>query len=294
LAGTVLPLKAQTPAYVVKDGNIYPAATDKSPAFKTNVEPRKEYGAEHYVAAWGGANLLQQGDEAKVSGYGESVNLSLRSGVGFAAGFKVGQIWNFENNGNQLTVYGEKTSVTFMPSIEGEFIYANSSDAKLRFGASYSDGTNSVNGSIYQKFDMDIYALMVNPVLRVQWGRFRPYVGFGVGGAYVTGKNKGVGASGTVNAPGYAGYLDPVLGTVNGQGSGTIEGLGGGSDSDIVFAFQGLVGTDIFINKEWSVFLEYKYLGLVGLEFDRGYGLKYDMGDVYGNHLVTAGIKFHY
>jgi opacity protein-like surface antigen len=286
LTGTALPLRAAPPpSYVIRNGNIYPADSDKTPAFRAVATPRAEYGTEHYIAVWGAANFLQTSDENKISGYGESLDLALKSDLSFAAGFKFGHIWNLNDSGG-IAIHGEKKNVTILPSIEGEFIYAGNNGSKMQWDGAFRYGDYTVN-KIYQKFDMDIYALMLNPIVRGQWGRFRPYVGFGVGGAYVTAQGRGIYADGTKHTT--DGQGRPVNQPVSDQ----IE-RGGGNDSKFAFAFQGLAGTDIFLNQHWSLFMEYKFLGLVGLQFDAGGGYKYDMGDVYGNHLVGLGVKYHY
>jgi opacity protein-like surface antigen len=105
-------------------------------------------------------------------------------------------------------------------------------------------------------------------------------VDFDIGGAYVEAKNNGIYGQGTVNGVPASGQIWPD----------------GGSESEVAFCFQGIAGTDIFLNERWSLFIEYKYLGLVGLEFDKAIGRNatYDKGAVYGNHLAVAGIKYHY
>jgi opacity protein-like surface antigen len=282
----VSPLAAQTAPTVgsaYSTGGDYPYKpknTDQSPAFQTNAVPRTEesYGTDKYVAVWGGANLFQQADPSVKDNFGLGIkqDLSLKDSTNFAVGAKIGYIWNL----NDLRFYGEKSSLTLLPSIEGEFIYTNNNGSKLQLAGSISDGVNTASGKLEQHYDLDIYALTVNPIMRVQWGIFRPYIGFGIGGAYVDAKNKGITAEGTVNG-------SPVSGELWSSG---------GSESQVAFCFQGIAGTDVFLSKQWSLFLEYKYLGLVGLEFEKAIGgyATYDMGDIYGNHLVVAGLKFHY
>jgi opacity protein-like surface antigen len=250
--------------YMIKNGVIAPA---NAPAFQTSTAPRPDANHANYVAVWGGGNLLQQADprDKLNDGLNDYEKLSLKDKVGFAIGAKIGHTWQIDG----VTVYNKPGQFFF--SLEGEFIYSDISNSRLKYHeAGYVD-------YYQQNFDLTIYAATVNPIMRAKFGIFSPYVGVGVGGAYVTGKNKGI---------------DWV---VPGAGSDRVW-PSGGSESEVVFAFQGIAGTDIAIAKEWSLFVEYKYLGLVGLEFDKAVdGLAtYDMGDVYGNHLVVAGIKFHY
>jgi opacity protein-like surface antigen len=235
------------------------------------VKPRPEYAVGSYAAVWGGGNLLQDGSPSIKDNFslGLKQKLSLNDSVGFATGIKLGYIWKPDPISINYNPDKNQHPTTVLPSIEGEFIYSDVSDSNLSYNVS--------GGSIQQRFEMNIYAFTINPILRFQWGKFRPYFGVGFGGAYVEGKNQGIYAV----APGYP--TTQVLPS-------------GGSDSDIAFCFQAMAGTDYFLSQEWSVFLEYKYLGLTGLEFDKGLGgaATYQMGDVYGNHLVIAGIKYHF
>ena len=253
---------------------------ETNPAFQASVAPRKEkeYQTGNYAAVWGGANLFQQADPSVKDNYGLGIKagLDLKDAMNFAVGAKIGHIWDLDG----LKFYGEKSSLKLMPSVEGEFIYTQNNGSKLQWNGTLTDGVDTVSGELNQKYDMSIYALTVNPILRVQWGMFRPYIGFGIGGAYLNAENKGINGKGTING-------SPASGEV---------WSGGGSESEVVFCFQGIAGTDIFLNDRWSVFVEYKYLGLVGLEFDKAIGgnATYEMGDIYGNHLAVVGIKFHY
>ena len=276
------PVSHDTNLYTIKDGNLVPA-------FQTNVEPRKEkgYGTENYVAVWGGANLFQNADPQVKDNFGLGIkaDLNIKDSTDFAVGVKIGHIWQPKG----ITVYGEDSSVTFLPSVEGEFIYTQNSSSSLGWHGSvwYGNTNNTATANITQKFSMNIYALTANPILRIQWGIFRPYVGLGLGGAYVEGKLKTLSGNVAINTVDYPQY--------NGNYSGGTDLLKA-SEDQFAFCFQGIAGTDIFLNDRWSIFAEYKYIGLVGLEFKKalaGYAT-YDFGDVYGNHLVVAGIKFHY
>jgi opacity protein-like surface antigen len=238
------------PQYEIRNG----AGT---PKFQANAAPRQE--KENYVAVWGGGNVFQNADfRVKDSvGYGINEKLSLKNQLGWAVGAKLGHTWNL----HEITSYDKPGLLQF--SLEGEFIYT-ATDTELKYGsAKVLDG------------NMDIYALMVNPILRFNFGTFRPYMGFGVGGALVTAK---------VND---FGVITDYLGVISDHAT----------RSTAAFAFQGIAGTDIALSDTWSLFLEYKFLGLVGVDYD----LTLDAekvgkieSDVYGNHLITVGIKLHY
>ncbi|MDR0533157.1 MAG: outer membrane beta-barrel protein [Verrucomicrobiales bacterium] len=295
LLGITGNLMAQQPPEVgsaYRNGGSYPYMAKNNdpapiPAFQTSVKPRTEYGTENYVAVWGGANLFQDaGPRIKDNlGLGIKADLSLKDSTDFAVGLKIGHIWKPDS----ITISGEKSPVTFLPSVEGEFIYTQNSNSSLGWNGSvwYGNTNNTATADLTQKFSMNIYALTANPIMRIQWSIFRPYIGFGIGGAYVEGKLKTLSGNASINSADYPEY--------NGNYSGSTDLLNA-SEDQFAFCFQGIAGTDIFLDDRWSIFAEYKYLGLVGLEFNKalaGYAT-YDFGDVYGNHLVVAGIKFHY
>lgn len=112
------------------------------------------------------------------------------------------------------------------------------------------------------KVDVDTAALMMNFLLVGEFGSFRPYIGPGIGGALVM----------------LSDYESP----------NRVD-----KDEEVMaLAYQGIVGTDYFINNEWSIFGEYKYLVYNDLDFFSG-NAKINM-DSLSNHLVVFGLRKHF
>ncbi|MDR1304334.1 MAG: outer membrane beta-barrel protein [Verrucomicrobiales bacterium] len=263
LTMTSLSVADTAPQYQIKDGQIVPAsksvAPADAPAFRSDAAPRQE--KENYVALWGGINVLQDGDfRAKDSlGLGIDEKLSLKNQFGYAAGVKVGHTWDLTTGDNAAD-----QSMRLQFSLEGEFIYTTA-DTKMKWS-----GYDVLDGK------MDIYALTVNPILRFDLGTFRPYVGVGVGGALINEKANNFGV-----------WSNPPYNIVSDHST----------NSTVVLAFQGIAGTDIVLNDSWSLFFEYKFLGLLDFKHDVTY-LAQKIGKIdsnlCGNHLLAVGVKLHY
>ncbi|MDR1146614.1 MAG: outer membrane beta-barrel protein [Verrucomicrobiales bacterium] len=264
--------------YEIVNGNIVPAQKTNAlaPDFRAEAQPRAEVecGADNYIAVLGGVNAFQTSSpslKATDSWQPRRTGLQLKDRTGWAGGLKAGHTW-------QLSDDGQRGLLAL--SLEGEFIYSGVHDTKLGTPrvSNYPFAGHTVSGKIYQQFNMDILALTVNPVLRLQLGRFSPYVGVGVGGAYVEAQHKGLFATGEIDGRKGTYGFDPTV---------------GGSTDTVVFCFQAMAGADFYLSKDISLFLEYKYLGLVGLEaFKTPVSGYYDLGAVYGNHLATVGVRF--
>jgi opacity protein-like surface antigen len=120
---------------------------------------------------------------------------------------------------------------------------------------------------------------MANFILRFNFGRFQPYAGAGVGAWYA-------------QADGVEFRNVPILGTVN---------TGGLSHGDL--AWQVVAGSDYYWTPKFSTFIEYHYLDYTTTftsahvrRVGRGVGLDLSdasFGDL-GQHLVGAGIRFHF
>ncbi|MDR2463490.1 MAG: outer membrane beta-barrel protein [Verrucomicrobiales bacterium] len=126
-------------------------------------------------------------------------------------------------------------------------------------------GTAKVGSGKTDKLDLYTTALMFNPILGFQLdGPVVPYVGCGLGGAYII-------ASGSKGR--YGDYWK--------------------THDALAMAVQGIAGVDFYVTKRWSIYTEYKYLGLIGPDFrDNGNSIKVD--GILNNHLVTAGAKFYF
>ncbi|MDR2463959.1 MAG: acyloxyacyl hydrolase [Verrucomicrobiales bacterium] len=247
---------------IFPDGNIVPAPNNprhadyqrQQIAFRAAAETRKDA----YLSLGYGVNAAQQGDWS-CEGEGNRAEGGLKSSVGYAANFRGGYTW-------QLGDADAKDNLLAL-SLEGEMLYTWNPGVKIK--GAFADGAPTESG----KFDLHIWALMVNPILRFQLGKFVPYVGVGIGGALVLAANPVDGSMGRLI------WSDSRYGAA--------------------FAFQGMTGFDYYFNDSWSIFTEYKYLGLAGLNFNQYVnGNKTDddlkTKDILGNHLLMVGVRWHF
>jgi opacity protein-like surface antigen len=102
-------------------------------------------------------------------------------------------------------------------------------------------------------------AFMTNGLVKFGNGKFQPYIGFGIGAYY------GESAGGNI---------------------GPFTNLSGGA-SHADFAWQAIAGTDFYMNRTNSLFIEYKFLEYTAYP---------ERGDtrVLGQHLLGAGWRFHF
>ena len=107
-------------------------------------------------------------------------------------------------------------------------------------------------------------AFMTNFIARFAFGKFQPYAGAGVGAYYA----EAAGADFTVNR------------------NGRTFSTGGGKNSGSL-AWDVVAGTDYYWTCKFSTFVEYHYLDYVGLDVGDGH-------HQFGQHLVGAGIRFHF
>jgi len=107
-------------------------------------------------------------------------------------------------------------------------------------------------------------AFMTNFILRFPFGKFQPYIGGGVG-AY---------------------YAEAAGSDITFDHSGRTLSTGGGANSGS-FAFDAVAGMDYYWNCRWSTFVEYHFLDYVALDVGDG-------NHQFGQHLVGAGIRFHF
>ena len=125
---------------------------------------------------------------------------------------------------------------------------------------------------------------MANFILRFNFGRFQPYAGAGVGAWYA--HTDGVEFR-LRNLPG--------VGTV----TATTEGFSHGD-----LAWQVVAGSDYYWTPKFSTFIEYHYLDYTTTFTSAGarrlvrHGTNIDLGDInlgdFGQHLVGAGVRFHF
>jgi opacity protein-like surface antigen len=107
-------------------------------------------------------------------------------------------------------------------------------------------------------------AFMTNFIVRFAFGKFQPYAGAGVGAYYAA-------AAGS---------------DITFDRSGRTFSTGGGANSGSL-AWDVIAGADYYWSCKWSTFVEYHYLDYVALDIGNG-------NHQFGQHLVGAGLRFHF
>ena len=107
-------------------------------------------------------------------------------------------------------------------------------------------------------------AFMTNFIVKFAFGKIQPYVGAGVGAYYA----EAAGSDFTIN-----------------RGNRTFS-TGGGANSGSL-AWDVVAGGDYYWTCKMSTFVEYHYLDYVALDVGNG-------NHQFGQHLVGAGIRFHF
>jgi opacity protein-like surface antigen len=145
---------------------------------------------------------------------------------------------------------------TFRPAIEEDMFYNGiPTSAHVDLNnVEVAHSSNMINSG----------AFMTNFIARFALGKFQPYVGAGVGAYYA----EAAGTDFTVVR------------------NGRTFGAGGGKNSGSL-AWDVVAGADYYWTCKFSTFAEYHYLDYVGLDVGNGH-------HQLGQHLVGAGIKFHF
>lgn len=180
-----------------------------APQFQVEGDIRKAVADEKssYVAVFGGATFFQDADTV---GYEDE--------IGFLGGAKVG----YEFGTHAVDSFLGKP-INVITAVELEGFYLTNEPEVLGFDA-----------------DMEHLVFSVNGLLKFDFGNFfRPYVGVGVGGAYVE-----------IETP-------------------------GSDDDDLTLALQGITGAEFIFGQGWSLFLEHKLLYLNNIEFRNDQSLDY-------------------
>jgi opacity protein-like surface antigen len=107
-------------------------------------------------------------------------------------------------------------------------------------------------------------AFMTNFIVKFAFGKVQPYAGAGVGAYYAASAGSDI--------------------TIN-QGNRTFSTGGGASSGSL--AWDVVAGADYYWTCKWSTFVEYHYLDYVALDVGNG-------NHQIGQHLVGAGIRFHF
>lgn len=256
---------AQQPQVIGPDGWI----SEPGPMYKTKAVLRPgEFPVGVSAGIFGGANIAQEGNLDITSPFAPGVTASLdtKNAIGGVAGIRAAYTWAGLSGFDGLPPAGVDGSFRWLPSIQGEFFWTG---YKYKAQQNFS-GVNTTFTS-----DVNTYVLSLDPIMRFQVGAFRPYAGFGIGGAYITADSARVDASGF------------------GLSAGT--DLTGSSDC-FAFAVQALAGCEYFFAQNWTVSLDYKYLSLVNPEFDSDdaqKSLHYSL-DALSQHVVTVGVNFYF
>jgi len=144
----------------------------------------------------------------------------------------------------------------FRPTLEEDMFYNGiSTDFNLKLnGNDVAHSSNLINTG----------AFMTKFIARFAFGKFQPYAGAGVGA-----------------------YFASTAGTdVTFVRNGRTFSTGGGASSGSL-AWDVVAGTDYYWSCKWSTFIEYHYLDYVALDVGNG-------NHQFGQHLVGAGVRFHF
>jgi len=183
--------------------------------------------------------------------------------VGGVGGIKVG--YDFEP-------YDITEGLRLQPAVELEALYIGGTD-KNNF--SYSPGELITVKSSYTNA-----AVLLNGIVRFKIDcPVTPYLGFGIGTEYFNANNIS-------------------LSTDHASGGGSVS-YGSYDNGNWVLAGQGLFGLDISLNKNWSLFTEYKFIILddprtkVSNFGSTGADYLYRPGFI-GQNIGTAGVKYSF
>jgi len=221
------------------------------------------------VGIYGGATAFQNSSatlnsNVTVAGLPNSLTANQQSEVGGVGGLHVGYTWEqFIQNYPFL-----------MPALDGDFFWA---------GYTYktTSSTMGLSGSSLSA-DANTYTFMVEPKLKFNLGKFRPYMGLGVGGTYINADNAHVNLS------------SPTTGLATSQTFNKTIQAG-------AFSVAGLAGLEYFFDPRWSLNFDYKYLymdakGTATSSFTVGgtkVQLKYNI-DGLGTNVFAGGISYYF
>lgn len=211
------------------------------------------------AAVFGGASVYNQANDPSINlnpynaGIGD-FQFRNQSKLREVVGARVGYSWDSLDMGEPRVI---------VPRLEFELMYSP-------YETSGTLEDRGVLTNLNGKVQIDsIVASMVGSVhFRVNpW--FHPYVGAGVGGAYMHVSSEHL----RLNNAGAADELR-------------------GEASDLVFVPQGLAGLEFDLAQGWSIFGEYKYLYYLDPRFDLDrHTLK--LGDL-GQHIIVGGLRYSF
>ncbi|NJK92017.1 MAG: outer membrane beta-barrel protein [Blastochloris sp.] len=236
------------------------------PPLRSTVEPRTSEDRT-YVALFGGASVDQNTSgrvdlNPTLAGLGV-FNFNDDTDLGYAAGMKVGRTFSRFSLGGSEKPAPEQFH--FLGAVEGELFYN-------KFGTDGEVEDDFPAGAVTTaSTDINMVVTSFNGVLRAQYKWFRPYIGLGIGFAYLWTDNAELTIVNPVPPPGPANLQQ--------------------SSEDIVMAAQGLAGVEFQLAEDWGLLLEYKYLYLHDPTLKNG-GFAIDF-DYIGQSFVSAGLKFY-
>jgi opacity protein-like surface antigen len=202
-------------------------------------------GVGPYLSLFGGANLYQTTDEP-------GGTLHFHSEVGWFAGLKSGYVF--------------QTSSRFRPALELEGFYNHT---EFRSDDRYNAPGFKIRDSFNEHLHMA--AIMTNGLLKYDLGRFQPYIGGGIGLAYVR--------RDSLHVTGYS--VSKFLGrTFRYNDDFQVSE----NSEEWTFAAQGIAGLEYFIKPNIGLYVEYKALWLRDA----------DNVENYINHLLGGGVRWYF
>ena len=203
------------------------------------------YGIGWYGAIDGGANVYQDsgGTRTFTTTRGHDISISPNQNIGGFGGLKLGYVFG---------------TGFVRPALEAD-VYYNGVHKSIDVDV---DGRHagSVSGNI------NTGAFMANSLLRFNFERFQPYLGFGLGYYIADSNDVDVTVTETTRT-----------GRITERTHGKI-----GSSGDL--AWQLVAGADYYFNTKFSAFLEYKFLNYENAFAD----------NAVRQQLVGAGLRFHF
>ena len=151
----------------------------------------------------------------------------------------------------------------FAGMLSGGYQFENNWRVQAELGARVNGvGGISGNGSAAPRAgDVNVYSMMADAIYGVETGtKFTPYIGAGVGMAYVSAKD--------------------------------VEQIHGSriDDSDTVFAYQGIAGIEYDIRSNLKAALDYRYFRTADMSFKTDAGNPVDAD--YEDHTITLGLRY--
>lgn len=240
-----------------------PPSETPMPTFRVeDLEPRKSPSGLN-VAIFGGASIAQEEDASIGSGPVANQTYHPKDVIGGVGGIKIGYTWDPALNSN----YVDEGGVKLMPAIEAEAFYLGwDTDGSVNAApGGFPAGTRAST-------TIDAAVFSINGLMKFEiFERFRPYIGMGIGFAYLNSSN------GSLTAP-------PA-------------GLSNADDTDVVLAAQGIAGLEVCLTENWALFGEYKFLYLNDASFSYsttpagGYNEDYNY---IGHNIVSAGVRYYF